>query len=186
VRERARDPIRAVARLTPAFHDHHDLRLVRILRVPFPDGRVPATADALELARARHAWLDLYNLVRWLQPVAAASRVTVLDVDARADAATVRLRIEALGDAPPPGAAEVRPWPFPELEQRVELVRAAGEWRIARITQTGVSVANAVAAFAANPTLAGLEDLRALGWRPDWDAPVARALRAAPEAGDSP
>ncbi len=178
---RARDPIRAVAALTPEFQLAHGLRLVRILRIPFPDETEPTTpaARALVLARARQAWLDLYDLIPWLQPIAAALQITVLEVAERDDGADVRVRVEARGTEPPRAAADLRPWPFPPFEQRFGLVRTGDEWRIATITQAGVSVANTVPAFVANPTLAGLDDLRALGWRPAWEIGVASALRRA-------
>ncbi len=175
---RARDPIRALPVLTPEFQLAHGLRLVAILRVPFPEQPVASEEErALELARARQAWLDLYNLIPWLQPIAAALQVTVLDVDRQQDSAEVRVRIGGTGATPPREAAEVEPWPFPEFEQRFRLVRTGADWRITGVTQSGVALASAVPAFVANPTLAGLDHLRALGWRPNWEAGVSAATR---------
>ncbi|MEO6026786.1 MAG: hypothetical protein ABIR79_07980, partial [Candidatus Binatia bacterium] len=66
------------------------------------------------------------------------------------------------------------------FEQQLTLAQSDGAWRITRITQSGLSVENAVPAFVADPTLAGLDDLRALGWRPDWEAAVESAVGRTP------
>lgn len=182
--DRARDPIRAVTLLDESYDQFRidGLRLVSILRVPFRPERAPVTAAerALELARARQAWLALYNLVRWMQPVAAALDVTVTSAEQHGDTADVRVRVDAVGPTPPPAASELKPWPFPPFEQQLTLVQSDGEWRITRITQSGLAVENAVPAFVADPTLAGLDELRALGWRPDWEAAVESAVGRAP------
>ena len=168
---RASDPIRALRLLAPEVHRTHELRLVRILRVPFTPRQALASEDeqSLDLARARQAWLELYNLIRWIQPIAAAMQANVLEVDQQPDTAEVRVRVEAIGTAAPPGASGISPWPFPAFDQRFSLRRAGAGWQIARIEQSGVSPENAVPAFVADPTLASLDDLRALGWRPSWE-----------------
>ncbi len=179
--ERARDPMRALERTLPALQRRHDLRLVRILGLPplAPEPAVsPEAAASLELARARVAWLELYNLVPWFQPIASRLVPTVLDVREQDTTADVRLRVEAAGSTPPP-AGTLGPWPFPPFEERMTLVRDGREWRIAAIEQDGVSDASAVAAFVANPTWAGYERLRALGWRPPWELGIAAARGAA-------
>ena len=69
---RAFDPIRALRVLTPDAQLAHELRLARILRLPLAaeQGLGPAEEHSLEVARARVAWLELYNLVDWMQPIA--------------------------------------------------------------------------------------------------------------------
>jgi hypothetical protein len=168
---RARDPIRAVPLLAAELHLAHELRLARILRVPFTPERGLGAEDArsLELARARQAWLELYNLIRWIQPIAAAMQADVVEVDQQRDLADVHVRVGALGPTAPEEASGLGPWPFPEFGQHFRLRRLGAEWQIAGITQIGVSAANAVPAFVAHSTLAGLGGLRALGWRPSWE-----------------
>ena len=173
--ERADDPIRAAERLSPDVYLASDLRLVRILGVPLADE--PSSADdtrALELARGRVAWLELYNLIRWLQPTAAGLDVRVLDATERDDVAAVRVRVAARGTIAPPGTIGL--WPFPEFEQRFTLRRAGDAWRITGVEQSGVVDENLVPAFVAWPTLGAIGRLRALGWRPDWAVPVAAGL----------
>jgi hypothetical protein len=176
---RANDPIRAAHLLAPETHVAHELRLVRILRVPLPPERGLAAEDerALEVARGRHAWLELYNLVKWMQPGAAAIDAAIVDVTQEGDTAEVRVRI-----APPATTSAGTPdfaRQFPPFEQRFSLRRDDTDWRITHISQSGVSSENAVPAFAASPTLAALDELRRLGWRPDWEDAIASALGSA-------
>ncbi len=175
---RARDPVRAADLLAPEAHLAHGLRLATMLRVPLaPEPETtPENARALELARARVAWLDLYNLVRWVQPVAAALDVRVTTVNQQRDAADVGVRVGAAETTRPAGGA-IGLWPFPPFEQRFELRRAGGAWRIVRITQSAVVAESSVPAFVAAPTLEGLDRLRALGWRPSWEDAVAALER---------
>ncbi|HJQ83703.1 MAG TPA: glycosyltransferase family 39 protein [Candidatus Binatia bacterium] len=172
---RADDPIRALRLLDPEVHRAHELRLVRILRVPFgSEGELaPEDERSLELARARVAWLELYNLVRWMQPVAAQLDVTVLEATEERETAEVNVRIGPRGTTAPPGTPGIGRWPFPAFEQRFRLRRDAAGWRITSVDQRGVTDDNAVQAFVAHPTLAALDRLRALGWRPSWEAAVA-------------
>ncbi|HLY37281.1 MAG TPA: glycosyltransferase family 39 protein [Candidatus Binatia bacterium] len=173
--DRAFDPIRALHVLAPDVQLAHELRLARILRLPLApeEGLTAAEEHSLELARARVAWLELYNLVEWMQPIATGLAPTVVDADGRGDVADVRVRVEATGALPPNGAAGVGRWPFPAFEQHFALRREGHDWRITGIRQDGVLDDNAVDAFVAYPTLAGLEHLRALGWHPSWELPVA-------------
>lgn len=174
---RADDPIRALRLLGPEVHEAHGLRLVDILRVPFtPErGLAPDDERALELARARVAWLELYNLVRWMQPIAAALHHRVLAVDDREDAADVTVQVTARGPTAPPDG-DIGLWPFPPFEQRFTLRRSDGEWQIIAIAQRDVVDENSVQAFVASPTLAALNHLRALGWRPSWESAIAAVL----------
>ena len=181
---RARDPIRAVLVTSPEVQLGHELRLVRIFGVPFTP-ELGLTADderSIELARARQASLELYNLMRWMAPVAGAMHVDVLDVEQQDEAADVRVRVSAAGPTPPRAARGLGPWPFAEFTQRFGLRRSGGEWRITSIEQTDISDANAVPAFAADATLRGLDRLRALGWSPgkDWEDAVAASVRSFP------
>ena len=176
--DRARDPIRALRVLAPTFHLTHQLRMARILRVPVPRDRGLSAEDerSLELARARVAWLELYNLVRWMEPIAGGLDVEVLDVEHTDATADVRARISAIGAAPPRDGEGIGLWPFPPFEQRFTLERTGDAWRITAIAQGGVVPENAVEAFVADPTLAGLDSLQALGWRPSWESAVASVL----------
>jgi hypothetical protein len=168
---RAHDPIRAVPLLAPEAQLAHGLRLVRILRLPLPPerGLTPQDERSLELARARVAWLELYNLVRWIQPMAAALDVSVVEVQQQRDAAEVHVRIGPSETTAPWGTSGIGLWPFRDFDQHFTLQRAGGEWKITSIDQSGVADDNAVQAFVAYPTLAALEHLRALGWRPSWE-----------------
>lgn len=168
--KRGRDPIRAVTLLAPEALAH-DLRLARIVGVNLKsEVGLTAEADAaLELARARVAWLDLYNMVRWIQPIAAALDVHPLTVSQERDTADVTVRVSAGTPSAPPGG-RIGSWPFPPFEQRFVLRRNGNDWRITAIEQHGVVDANAVQAFVANPSLDGIKRLRTLGWKPDWEA----------------
>jgi hypothetical protein len=162
---RAYDPIRALPLLDAQVQRTHGLQLARILGVSVPPegGMLPAEEDALELARARVAWMELYNLVGWLQPASAALAVTVLDAHQGLEDASVTVRISAGGMQAPRGVGS---WPFAPFEQHFTLQRHGSEWRITAIDQRGVMDENAVAAFAASPTAGGLDRMRALGcWR---------------------
>jgi hypothetical protein len=182
--ERVDDPIRAVAVLAPSAQLAHELRVVRILRLPFTPEPSPLPGDvrSLEIARARVAWLELHHLVRWMQPMLSAMDVGVLDVRQDGTDTEVATRIGAVGTVAPPGTTGMGLWPFPPFEQRFGMQHEGGAWRITRIVQSGVSAENAVQAFVANPTLAGLDDLRALGWRPEWDDAMALTSEHAPGA----
>jgi hypothetical protein len=181
---RAHDPIRAVVVTTPELQLAHGLSLVRILGVPFvPErGLAPEDERAVELSRARQASLELYNLLRWMAPVAEAIAPEVLERGEEGDTAHVRVRVSAAGPTPPRAVLGMGPWPFAPFEQRFGLRHVDGAWRIAGIQQTGVSPANVVPAFAVDPTLAGLDRLRAVGWRPgdEWEAAVAASVRSFP------
>jgi hypothetical protein len=181
-RDRARDPVRAVRLLAPQAQLAHQLTLVRLLGLPpLPPepGFTPEDDASLALARARVAWLELYSLIRWMQPVAAALGVDVLQANERGDGADVLVRVRSTTSTPPAGG-DVGAWPFPTFEQRFTLERHAGAWTIASIDQRGVSNENAVQAFVADPTLAGFDQLRALGWQPPWEAGIASVLPRRP------
>jgi Dolichyl-phosphate-mannose-protein mannosyltransferase len=176
--ERAHDPIRALRRFTPEAQLAHGLRLVEILGIPAPPPESGLTADeqrSLELARARVAWLELYNLVRWVQPIAAGFTVQPVDLRERDADADLVVRIAATGTTPPRGG-ELGRWPFPAFAQRFTLQRDDGAWQIAAVEQTGVVDENAVEAFVAQPTRAGFDRVRALGWHPPWERFVADAV----------
>lgn len=175
--DRARDPIRALLLLAPEAQRAHALTLVGILRIPF---RPAAAGDPapVELARARMAWLELYNLVRWMQPIAAALEPSVLGVEQAADTAEVRVRVATRDATPPPSAIGMGPWPFRPFEQDFALRRAARGWKVTRMEQRDVADDDAVAAFVAAPTLAGLDRVRALGWKPGWEDSITAGVRA--------
>jgi hypothetical protein len=172
---RARDPVRALRLLAPEVQLAHGLRLAPILGLPplAPEsGLIPDDARSLELARARVAWLELYNLVRWMQPI-----TTALDVDpVAASSAEVRVRVGAYGTAPPPGG-DIGLWPFPPFAVRFTLARARGDWLIAGVEEADVIGENTVPAFVTHPTWAGFERLRSLGWEPPWARAVASVLQ---------
>ncbi len=179
--DRARDPVHALRALAPREQLAHGLRMAPLLEVPLPPERARSADEdrALELARARVAWLELYNLLRWIQPVAAALDPRVLSVSERDGAADVRVRIGPASSTPPAGL-DVGPWPFPPFEQRFLLERVGSGWRIVDVEQAGVSPENVVPAFVAHPTRAGFEQLRALGWRPPWADGIAVLRQGAP------
>lgn len=179
--DRSRDPIRAAWILAARWHLAHELRLVRILGLDAsePTGLSPEARESVELARARMAWLELYNLVRWMQPIAAGLSVAEVDVIETGDRAEVRARIEARG-AEAPAGGEIGRWPFPPFLQLVSLERSHGSWRIVDLRQEGVENENLVQAVVAQPTLAGLERLRALGWRPPWEGAIPKVVPPLP------
>lgn len=182
--ERAGDPIRAAERLTPEAHLDHGLRLATMVGLPLAPAAelAPDEARSLELARARVAWLELYNLVRWIQPISAALDVTLLDVQSREDSTDVRVRVSASGTTAPPEAIGL--WPFPPFEQRLTVQRRGTVWRIAAVEQSGVVPENSVPAFVAHPTLVGFDRLRELGWHPSWEGAVAAARARAASTSD--
>jgi hypothetical protein len=177
-RYRADDPIRAQPLLADQLQLAHGLRLTSILGISTaPETGLPPTElRALEAANGRVASMELYNLVRWLQPVAAALAVTVVDANEGGADARVTIRVTAAGSSAPTELNQavrseklpVGDWPFAAFEQLFTLRRSGGEWRITAIEQHGVSEQNAVAALAAAPTLAGLEHIVSLGWKPGW------------------
>lgn len=179
--DRSHDPIRAAQILSPQLHLAHKLRLVRILGLDAPEdmGLSPDERQTLELSRARMAWLELYNLVRWLQPVASGLEVAEIDVTEVGDRAAVRARIEAVG-AQAPKDGEIGRWPFPPFVLDVSLARADDSWRIAEVRQEGVVDENVVQAVVAHPTLAGFERLRAIGWRPPWEGSIPKVIPPLP------
>jgi hypothetical protein len=151
---------------------------MRILDLPplEPEpGLTPEDERSLELARARVAWLALYNLIRWMQPIVAALDVGIIEVREQNDHAEVQVRIGASGKTRPPGA-DIGMWPFPDFGQRFTLERGDAGWRITKVDQTGVVNENAAQAFVAHPTMAGCERVRALGWRPPWEGAIASVL----------
>src|SRR5262249_48877671 len=164
-RYRADDPIRLLPLLDADVQLAHGLRLERILglTVPAEHGLSPADARALEVARARLAWMDLYNLVGWLKPVASALSVRLVTAAQEADDARVSVRIGAAGTKPPAGVPPIVAWPFRPFEQDFRLRRGRDGWRITAIEQRDVSDDNAAPAFVAYPTLGGFERLRSLG-----------------------
>jgi hypothetical protein len=176
---RVDDPIRALRALAPDVQLAHELRLARILGLPPLPPETDPRPDAvrgLELARARVAWLELYNLVPWFQPITTNLAVETLDLRERGDAADVRLRIAAREPSAPAGVT-IGLWPFPPFELHVSLARAAGPWIITRVDPVGVVDENLLQAFVAHPTMAGFDRLRALGWKPPWQDAVATVLR---------
>jgi len=159
---RAADPIRTLPLLDAKVQRAHGLRLSRIFVLPLPNqrGLTPAEEDALDLAEARLAWLELYHLIGWLQPAAAELAVTGIDAHEELDDAQVNVRVVAAGTPAPWDTAPVPGWPFPPFEQQFTLRRVNGAWRITAIEPHGVSDANALGAFVAYPTLAQLDRLR--------------------------
>ncbi len=158
----ARDPIRRLALEAPELHEARGIRLSWVFDEDFEPARdLPADARrSRELARARVAELELYKLAPWYGPTAEALRAQVTAADVSGDRAAVAVRVRAAAGAAPTGAPGT--WPFPPFEQQMALRRdRAGAWRIASIRQSGVSDANAGAAFVAHPTRAGLERVRA-------------------------
>jgi hypothetical protein len=177
-RDRATDPVRTVPLLAPETQLERGLTAVGVLGLPPLPPEVGLSAEderSLALARARVAWLSLYDLIPWMQPVAGALGVEVLAADERGDAANVRVRVTAVGTAPPAGG-EIGLWPFPPFEQDFALERRDGAWRITRMTQTNVVAENALQAFVAAPSQAGLDGLLALGWEPPWQKAIASVL----------
>jgi hypothetical protein len=172
---RARDPVRALRLMTPAAQLAHGLRLMRILGLPpLPPepGLSPEAERSLELARARVAWLELYNLIKWMQPIASALDVSTL----AASDGEVQVLVAASGDARPQGA-NIGAWPFPSFAQRFTLAHAGDAWQITAIEQASVTNENAVQAFVAVPTMAGFERVHSLGWRPPWERAISALLR---------
>lgn len=169
-RYRVTDPIRTLTLLAPAEQLAHDLRLATLLQIalpPAPPG-APEADRQLELERARVAWLDLYNLVPWMQPAAAALRIAVLSVHEDGNGAEVNVAVGPSSVGRPPGVP-LGAWPFPPFEQRFTLARDGTAWRITAIDQRGVVPENTLQAFVAHPTLARDSALRALGWLPGWE-----------------
>jgi hypothetical protein len=168
--------------LAPEVQLAHRLRLLHVLGLPplasESGASRPDDERSSELARARVAWLEIPHLARWMQPIIAALAVDVVDATEHGDAVDVRVRIAPNGPTPPYGG-ELGLWPFPPLGQRLTVARRDGAWRITSVEQTDVVDENAVEAFAAHPTGAGFDHLRALGWRPPLDG-VAAALGLAP------
>lgn len=177
-RDRATDPVRAVLHIAADAQRERGLTTVGILGLPPLPPEVGLSADeerALDLARARVAWLSLYDLIPWMQPIAGALDVEVLGADERGDAATVRVRVSAVGSGAPVGG-EIGLWPFPPFEQTFALERRDDTWTITGMTQTDVVPENAVQAFVAAPSQAGLEGLLAIGWEPPWQKAIASVL----------
>ncbi len=178
-RDRVTNPLRTIRLFGAEAQLERGLTAVGVLGIPPLPREVGLSADdeySLELARARVAWLTLYNLIRWMQPIAGALAVEVVAADERGDSANVRVRIAAVAPSPPAGG-DIGLWPFPPFEQHFELQRRDGAWRITRITQTNVVAENAVQAFVAAPSQAGLDGLLALGWKPPWQNAIASGLR---------
>ena len=188
-RYRADDPIRAGSLLSAELQLAHGLRIAQILQLPVapePWPLSPADERALELARAQVAWMDLYHLVRWLQPVASALAVSLIDAHESTDDARVRVRVRAAVGTSPWGVTWAGAWPFDQFDQDFTLRRAGDGWRITAIAQGGVSDENMGPAFVAYPTLAGLQRLRSLGWRPSWEGPTSPRAAADVERGAVP
>ena len=178
---RAQDPVRALSLLGEPVQREHGLRMIRLLGLPPLAPEVGYSADAersLELARARVAWLESYNLIRWMQPIAGALAVRVLEAQETDGTAHVTVVVEPVGTAPPHDV-ELGLWPFPSFEQRFVLERHGDAWRIVGVEQRGVRNENALQAFVAHPTLAGFDHLRAIGWQPPWEPAIAPVLRSA-------
>ena len=175
---RARDPMRALRLLAPEVQLAHGIRLAPLLGLPplAPEsGLTPDDVRSLELARARVAWLELYNLIPWLQPITTALDIGTVEASERGDAADVRVRVGAWGSTPPPGG-DIGLWPFPPFTVRFTLARAGGDWRITGVEEADVIGENTVPAFVAHPTWTGIEQLRAIGWQPPWARAVASVL----------
>lgn len=151
----ARDPIRTLPLLTPAFHEQHGLHVVttaeaRRWQEELRSGAAPAPPPAAEerfaVDRLQLAWLAVQarEPFRALRDRLAWSR---LGEGLEGDRAWVRVRVQA-GDEPP-------------FEQRFALVRTGpgAAWRIDAVEQGGVARGNRAAAFVAHPSEATRREL---------------------------
>ena len=132
----ARDPIRTLPLLTPAFHVQHGLHAVTNAEASgHPKGE---TTAAWGLDRLELGWLAVQSREPY-RVLSDRLSVTLVDVQQSGDRAVVTARIQAAG----------RPF-----EQRFELVREgpAGPWRIDAVEQAGVLPDSRLAAFVAHPT----------------------------------
>jgi len=170
-RLRAQDPIRVLPLVDTDVQLAHGLRVAQLLDIAIVPDRDLSREDerALEIGRARTAWMDLYHMVVWLQPVTSALSVSVIGARQDATDARVSVRVSAAPTRSPWGRAWAGAWPFPPFEQEFTLRADGGGWKIVAIEERGVTDQNMAPAFAAYPTLAGFERLRALGWKPRWD-----------------
>src|SRR5262245_35725334 len=153
---RAEDPIRALTLVDPEVQLVHGLRHAHLLQLDVAPEQDLSDGDgrALEVARGRVAWMDLYHVVTWLRPVASALMLSVVSARQETDDAQVIVRISAAAAAAPWGPAWVGAWPFAPFKQDFTLHRDNGRWRITAIEQRGVGDVNIGPAFVAYPTLA--------------------------------
>jgi hypothetical protein len=142
-RDLGRDPIRTLPLLTRAFHAQHGLHVVsaaeaRALRegpesaVPPPEGGGDWSLDRRVLGWLEVQSRDGFRVLR------DRLQVSLVDASTSGDHAVVILRIQ-------PGRGSA-------FEQRFELVRDGGRWRIDGVEQRGMGSDNAFAAFVAHPT----------------------------------
>jgi len=152
LRSLGRDPLRAIARVTPGFQQRHGLHLATSAQVERWQERVregapaPAAPPAAPPTpeEARVSWLSVQVKPAFRDELArlAWHVATSRQDDDRHAMVTVR----------------IEPVDAPAFEQIFHLVRGDGSrpWRIDRVEQQGVGAANLAAAFVANPT----EELR--------------------------
>ena len=141
-RDLGRDPIRTLPLLTRAFHAQHGLHVVsaaeaRALREGPESAVPPEGGDDWSLDRRVLGWLEVQSRDGF-RVLRDRLQVSLVDASASGDRAVVTLRVQ-------PGRGSA-------FEQRFELARDGGRWRIDGVEQRGVGSDNAVAAFVAHPT----------------------------------
>lgn len=154
----ARDPVRTLALLAPAFHRAHGLRFHEVGDLPPASGErraerpasapPPSDDPELELERARLGWLTVLTRPAFAR-LAPDLALAVEDVDVSDDAARV--------------AARVRMRERPAFRARFRLTRADGVWRIEAIEIEGERALHVVPVYLLAPTRA--RHLRLEAWR---------------------
>lgn len=152
-----RDPARTLELLAPEFHARHGLRVADLRDVLWGGWQVPGAAEPpaaaagaglspeARLESGRLAWL----FVQRARPLRDARfRTKLLEQDWRETTGSVLLRVQSGRGRP--------------FQQRFAFARrdAGSAWRILGIEQQDVDATNALAAFAAYPSLANLERIQ--------------------------
>lgn len=139
----ARDPIRTLPLLAPAFHAQHGLHVVSAAEArarregpELPGERAEPGGD-WSLDRRELGWLEVQSRDGF-RTLRDRLQVTVVDAAESGPRASVAVRVQ-------PGRGTA-------FEQRFAMVRDDGAWRIDSIEQSGVASDNAFAAFVAHPT----------------------------------
>lgn len=168
----ARDPIRTLALLTPAFHRAHGLRFLDVADLPPASGErrstrpdtapAPSADPALELERARLGWLTALTRPAFAR-YGPRLAIAIEDVATSGDTARVATRVR-LGDSP-------------GFRALFRLVRADGSWRIDAIAIDDEAALPVVPVYLLAPTLARHRRLEA--WRRGLGATGASDARAA-------